>query len=262
MKRKTKMEGLDNLELLSLDQQKSPFPSHYHDTFCISLVREGMEILAINDQCLHTEKGQISITNPYEVHANPLVDSVSQTSFDTLYLSQDVMDHFGGGSNLRFHQRQFSDQQLITRFLDLKGNLESGDDAGVEVALADFITLLGPYQSIAREDQMISMGNQWEEITAYIQYHLESKISLKELAGFANMEKFHFAKTFKSRFGLSPLNFVLMQKVFAAKALISVDTNFTALAYQFGFADQAHFSKTFKRFIGLSPRAYRSYCRR
>jgi len=262
VKHKTKMEQLDNLELLSLDHQKSPFPSHYHDTFCISLVREGMEILDIDGQSLHTEKGQISITNPYEVHANPLVDSASKTSFDTLYLSQDVMDYFGGGSNLRFHQRQFSDHSLTSRFLDLKGHMETGDDAGVEVALAGFIALLSPYQSIATEDQLLSIGNKWEEITAYIQHHLEDKISLKELAGFANMEKFHFAKTFKSRFGLSPLNFVLMQKVFAAKALIDVDTNFTALAYQFGFADQAHFSKTFKRFIGLSPRAFRSYCRR
>ena len=56
---------------------------------------------------------------------------------------------------------------------------------------------------------------------------------------------------------MSPINYVLMKKVFAAKKQISADTELIGIAYDFSFADQAHFSKTFKKFIGISPNSYK-----
>lgn len=258
MEGKLQLDILDNLEMLALDQQQTAFPSHYHDTFCISLVREGMEILDVDGVKLHTEKGQVSITNPYEVHANPLVDTAVPTAFDTLYLSQDVVDHYWGSKNVHFHKRQLSDPQLVAAFSWLKETMQQSDGTAVESAVAGFVTALKPHQTSLPDIEHRPIGTKWKEITLFIQHHLREKISLDQLAHFANMDKFHFAKTFKVRFGMSPMNYILMQKIFAAKALISQDNNLTEVAYQFGFADQAHFSKTFKRFIGLSPRSYLS----
>jgi len=71
------------------------------------------------------------------------------------------------------------------------------------------------------------------------------------------MDKFNFAKAFRAKYGMSPINYVIMKKVFKTKALITENTNLSQLAYQFEFADQAHFSKQFKRYIGVSPREYK-----
>ncbi|MEM8907575.1 MAG: AraC family transcriptional regulator, partial [Bacteroidota bacterium] len=87
--------------------------------------------------------------------------------------------------------------------------------------------------------------------------NLECKVTLEGLSRFMNMDKFHFVKEFRAKHGLSPINYVLMKKIFKAKALINNTTSLTQLAYRFEFSDQAHFSKQFKRYIGVSPRAYK-----
>ena len=65
---------LDNLEMLSVENQKSDFPEHFHETFCISFVEKGMEAIKMQDATIYSEAGSITINNPYEIHANPIVD--------------------------------------------------------------------------------------------------------------------------------------------------------------------------------------------
>jgi AraC-like DNA-binding protein len=70
------------------------------------------------------------------------------------------------------------------------------------------------------------------------------------------MDKFKFAKSFKYFCGISPMNYMLIKRVFEAKETISKETNLTALAYEFNFTDMSHFSRQFNRYIGLSPKKY------
>ena len=73
----------------------------------------------------------------------------------------------------------------------------------------------------------------------------------------ANLNKFGFAKKFKIFTGMSPMNYILMRKIFSSKKLISPNSELTKIAYQYNFTDMAHYSKTFKRFIGISPKKYK-----
>jgi len=61
--------------------------------------------------------------------------------------------------------------------------------------------------------------------------------------------------------GMTPMNYVLMRKIFSSKALIKSNLELTEIAYQYNFTDIAHFSKTFKRFIGISPKKYQESVR-
>ncbi len=56
---------------------------------------------------------------------------------------------------------------------------------------------------------------------------------------------------------MSPMSYVLMKKVFAAKAKIHAGCDLTDLAYVYNFTDISHFSNSFKKYIGISPKAYR-----
>jgi len=72
----------------------------------------------------------------------------------------------------------------------------------------------------------------------------------------ANINKFGFVKKFKASTGMTPMNYVLMRKIFSSKKMISSNSELTTIAYQYNFTDMAHYSKTFKRFVGISPRKY------
>lgn len=74
------------LEYINIVNQKVEFPKHFHETFCISLIHEGIEQIDFAEYSLFSQTGSISITNPYEVHSNPIYANDHPLSFDTIYL--------------------------------------------------------------------------------------------------------------------------------------------------------------------------------
>jgi AraC-like DNA-binding protein len=72
----------------------------------------------------------------------------------------------------------------------------------------------------------------------------------------ANINKFGFSRKFKALTGMTPMNYILMHKIFSSKKLINKNSELTDIAYDYNFTDMAHFSKTFKRYVGLSPKNY------
>lgn len=249
---------LDEIKHLHIAKQKNNFPLHYHETFCISFIRKGLEQLDIAGKSILSEHGQITITNPYELHASPLAHKDMHLSFDTLYISEELMRYFLGGQNIKFDKRQITDTACMQLYDSLIQARIQMNDINIQHALSQFIPLLAQHAQWQKEDHQDIIPRRWQEVHAYIDNNLTQKIKLDQLAHIANMNKYSFSKQFKRSTGMTPFNYVLMKKVFAARQLIDSHTDLTQLAYQFDFTDMAHFSKTFKRFVGLSPKLYKS----
>lgn len=250
--------NLDNIECLTIDKQAKDFPKHFHETFCISLIRNGIEQIDFNNQSLYSEAGSISITNPYELHSNPLVDNCMKVGFDTLYLSSDVMKYMSLGKNIQFENRKINDPGLNIAFLQVKDALKSYDAVKTENALSEFVHILLPYSQLKTENHNSLALKNKDIIFDYIENNLNNKIDLETLAHIASINKFGFAKNFKSHTGMSPINYVLMKRIFLMKTIISPTTDLTQLAYTYNFSDISHFSNAFKRYIGISPNEYKN----
>ncbi|WP_108807338.1 helix-turn-helix transcriptional regulator [Aquimarina spinulae] len=246
---------LDNLEFLSITDQAQDFPMHYHDTFCISYVRSGIEQTQLQHQTLLCSAGAISITHPYEVHTTPVLDKDIGVSFDTLYLSNDVVKFFLNGKTLHFSERVIHDNTLIRLFFQLKEAQEKHDLSITEQYLKNFIRQLSLYSTVSAY-QYDDCIRDFNTITCYIENNLTQKISLEDLAKIANINKFSFTRKFRTETGLTPINYLLMKKIMAAKTAIQKNSELTQIAYQYNFTDMAHFSRTFKRYIGISPKVF------
>lgn len=248
----------DNLEYISIDQQTTDFPKHFHETFCISLIHEGIEQIDFETRSLFSEKGSITITNPFEIHANPLMDTSSCLKFDTLYLSNDLMSHVLNGKDIRFNKRKINNRKTNDLFMELKNVLDTKNTKDIERCLERFLVNLSlfaeDHSSIHEEEDL----NGFAHINSYIEAHIQNRFSLNELANMANINKYGFVKKFKASVGMTPMNYILMKKIFSSKHLIQTDSSLTDLAYQYNFTDLAHFSKTFKRYIGISPKEFKA----
>ena len=94
----------------------------------------------------------------------------------------------------------------------------------------------------------------WE----FISHNLHRNITLDELAAEASLSKYHFIRIFQSAFDVSPMQFVLEEKMRRAKYQLQ---NTTESIYQIsdslGFSAPGYFSKVFKQAVGVTPSEYR-----
>ncbi len=93
----------------------------------------------------------------------------------------------------------------------------------------------------------------------YIYARLEQDITLSELADNVQMSQYRFARAFKESTGISPHQYLLMQRVEQAKKLLTLtQLQIADISYQLGFASQSHFGATFRRFTKVTPKVYRN----
>ena len=92
----------------------------------------------------------------------------------------------------------------------------------------------------------------------FIIEHLAEDICLDDLAGLTGLSCKHFVRAFKQSTGLPPYQYLLLQRIEAAKRHMVDDTARLAdIALVCGFADQSHFTAAFRKTVGVSPGTWR-----
>jgi AraC family transcriptional regulator len=87
---------------------------------------------------------------------------------------------------------------------------------------------------------------------------LGGKFSLQQIAAEFDLSVSHFSRAFRISTGLPPHQWLLRQRVKAAKQLMGVrDLPLSEIAISAGFANQSHFTRVFSEVVGVSPGAWR-----
>lgn len=252
------MTATEDISFISVKNQAQDFPKHFHETFCISLIKSGVEKIELKHEFLYSTEKCISITNPYEIHANPIVDKDIKVCFDTIYISQDLMSYVLKKRKIEFLSRQIQDSHINQSFIQLFEHLKSKNATNADALLSNFMYQILPYSQTIKENNPTTFQSDYlSELITYIEENLDNKIYLDELAKIIHLNKFSFSKKFKSLTGMTPMSYVLMKKVFSAKTQLTTDCDITDIAYSYNFTDVAHFSHAFKKFVGISPKEYR-----
>ncbi|MHC5310617.1 AraC family transcriptional regulator [Myroides sp. LJL116] len=248
---------LDDIDFIRIKGQNTSFPMHFHETFCISYIHNGLEQIQFTDHTTFCQSASISITNPFEVHANPLVDKDNKVSFDTIYLSKDLMSYLSGYKEIYFKQRIITSPLVNSLFHQLIYHLQTQQNNLVHTVLKQFINAILPFASKgACQEITASILKQNHTLVEYIDNHLQDRLTLDSLASVAAINKYSLVRDFKTQTGLTPMHYMHMKKIYACKEMLFKNTPIEELVHDYNFTDMAHFSKSFKNFIGLSPRAY------
>jgi AraC family transcriptional regulator len=97
-----------------------------------------------------------------------------------------------------------------------------------------------------------------QRVQEYIDAHLDSALSLSDLASVVGLSRMHFAAQFRGATGYRPHEFFLSRRIEKAKAILS-DTSapIAEVALSVGFQAQSHFSTVFKRLTGDASARWR-----
>ena len=92
----------------------------------------------------------------------------------------------------------------------------------------------------------------------YINEHLSEDLSLEAIASSIGMSKYHFCRAFRQAKGLSPWQYVIQQRIEAAKRLLVIpQLSIAQISQRLGFSTQGQFTNFFRKYVGVSPKQYR-----
>ncbi|WP_109489478.1 AraC family transcriptional regulator [Occallatibacter savannae] len=104
--------------------------------------------------------------------------------------------------------------------------------------------------------QRVSRGRE------YLHACPEGTATLAGAAKAAAMSPFHFQRTFKTAFGMSPSRYVAGLRFSRAASLLRAGTSVTESALAVGFGSTASFSTAFRRWSGVTPSTYAAQLRK
>jgi len=100
-------------------------------------------------------------------------------------------------------------------------------------------------------------NNPISEVIEFIRLNLKENISLKSLSDKACMSTTSFYRFFKRELGMSPIEFVLNEKIKCAKKLLKNPAiQINEVCYLSGFEDANYFIRLFKKHEGITPKQY------
>ncbi len=90
-----------------------------------------------------------------------------------------------------------------------------------------------------------------------IRENITSKIELRKLARNAGLSTSSLYRLFKTELGISPVEFVILEKIKLAKRYLT-DKNIYVknVSYEAGFEDSNYFIRLFKHYEGITPKQY------
>ena len=132
-------------------------------------------------------------------------------------------------------------------------------DALADLTLQELLIRIIQTQTVKSIDQgdFSNQNNAIAQVIDYIRKNLKEDINLKHLSDKACMSTTSFYRFFKRELGMSPIEFVLSEKIKHAKKLLrnpSIQIN--EVCYLSGFEDANYFIRLFKKHEGITPKQY------
>lgn len=150
--------------------------------------------------------------------------------------------------------------QSMNKLINICSGTAMGKDILADLALQELIVHIIQKQNLqstanfsySKEDSPLAY------VISYIQANISEKIQVDDLSEKACMSRTSFYRAFKREFSISPLEFILKEKIKKAKQMLSeTKTSISDVCYQLGFSDLNYFGRQFKKSEGISPTQYR-----
>lgn len=258
---------------------KNNFETGFHEQafFEINIITAGEGYHVLDTQVFEAHRGDVFIVPPYTKHAFlggegfdcfhfMVSPNYLQKSLPTLTELSGFISLFEIGPIMSTENGHFTRITLSDgRLCELIGILSKMDRSSLSdlsrchynecIATMAIILLCDSYSTTE-----IASGQDgfFAESINVIMKRYNEKLTIDELSAIARLSRTAYIERFKSITGMSPRQFILRQRINAAKRLLSTtEKSITKIADEVGFFDTSHFVKTFFASCGMTPLEYR-----
>jgi AraC-like DNA-binding protein len=242
----------------------------FHEEFEIKLFLEGNAALMIDKTVYFPQKGEITVVNPYEIHANLNVEH-SNGRYLLLMVGMDFLDALRStGIDFRSIflergrklQNRIPEDGRISRILlriseEVQEQGEYYRTAVYHLVGELFALLLRDYgqrEELAEERVQVRERHLIAPALAYIHAHYREQLTVEMLAELCNLSKYYFSRLFKRLTQVSVIQYLNRYRVDVAEVLLREGKkNIAEIAWVCGFDDESYFYRCYRKHKGCSP---------
>ena len=123
--------------------------------------------------------------------------------------------------------------------------------------LTELITLCYT-ENIMENQEKSSIPSKLEQVHDYLDEHYAEKINLEDLSSRFFISKFHLAREYKKRYGVTIGNDLTTKRISHAKSMLRFsEASIESIALDCGFQESGYFIKVFKKAENMTPLEYR-----
>jgi AraC family transcriptional regulator len=161
----------------------------------------------------------------------------------------------------------FGRDEALAYFCFACAEMLDAKTAGKSKCIADLAELLATYlaeryTTIASQPSEARGGLPiWRlrKVEDYVSDHIGEEVSVEKLAELVELSPSHFSHVFKESTGMSPLRFVVRERITRAQQLIrETSRSLIEIALDVGYTSPSHFAQVFRRVVGVTPTQFRS----
>lgn len=246
---------------------------HFHQDIELIYILDGSISLSILNETFEMNKEDIIIINPnkkhsYKANKNSLI-GIFMIEFRELrdYLKRDliiflcnsVINNNDSYDILRSYLKKILNHYLITK--------EKNDYYQLSLFYKVIDYIINQYLVNSTEkDKIKNLDKDYiriNEITSYINYNYNAKISLNDLSNKLFLSNAHLSRYFKKNFGMTFVEYVNNIRLnHAVEDLIYGNKTITKIVFDNGFSNSSIFNKVFKETYGVAPSTYQKNIRK
>jgi len=185
---------------------------------------------------------------PIEVKANKAVDLLF-TNFCSLYPQLSLP--YASADDFNRHPA-YRDYALRYTQMDRYAKMQL---QGLVLIISSYFVKHATERKELQDQRLVAVAD-------YVKANIHLPLTLDQLADRACVTKAHLIRLFRSKMGISPLQYVIRKKIqYAQGLLLTTNMSVRQIATDVGIFDSSYFIRVFKKHIGLTPQAYRDTLR-
>ena len=256
---------LGGMEMLDAHFIRQDCPRHYHDTYAVGIVLDGVNRFAYRGMVHEAGAGTLCTVTVDEIHGGD-VPTEHGLSYRCLYPSvaqvTAVQADLRGraGHALPLLPGTVCDDTAF----DLVARLFAAEDAGApalarQSLLAALLARMVGRHGGTRVRPLRSRVPSAGVVAArdLLLGRLDQTVTLDELALAAGLPPVTLLRAFRAAFGLPPHAWQIQARVRRAKSQILAGMPLAEAAALCGFSDQSHMNRHFRRILGITPGSLR-----
>lgn len=250
------------------------FRIHHHAELELGFICSGEGEYLLAENKYNAVKNDLFLVRPNEQHCIPTINTDELVSFNihfspyylwnicseyiplgiikTLVCQVPVTHHFSGFEDKMLNIKRLCENADKNRYAIKISVLELMCALAVEIEKSTENSLNGSFTEFRHIDDI-------QNTISFINSHQTEKITLKDIAKSSRMSVSHLSSVFKSYTGVTPYEYLLLQRVDKAAVMLRrTDKSVLELSEECGFGSLANFNKIFKNITSMTPGQYRT----